>query len=36
MLGVFAVFETNLGKERKLEGIAKERRPASTRRVDVG
>ena len=31
MLGVFAEFETNLRKERQLEGIAKPRREASTR-----
>jgi DNA invertase Pin-like site-specific DNA recombinase len=31
MLGVFAEFETNLRKERQLEGIAKARTPASTR-----
>ena len=33
MLGVFAEFETNLRKERQLEGIAKARRPASIRDV---
>jgi DNA invertase Pin-like site-specific DNA recombinase len=31
MLGVFAEFETNLRRERQLEGIAKARPPASTR-----
>jgi DNA invertase Pin-like site-specific DNA recombinase len=31
MLGVFAEFETNLRRERQLEGIAKARAKASTR-----
>src|SRR5258707_922918 len=31
MLGVLAEFETNLRRERQLEGIAKGRPPASTR-----
>jgi DNA invertase Pin-like site-specific DNA recombinase len=33
MLGVFAEFETNLRKERQMEGIAKARLLASTRAV---
>ena len=31
MLGVFAEFETNLRKERQLEGIARQRNAACTR-----
>jgi DNA invertase Pin-like site-specific DNA recombinase len=35
MLGVFAEFETNLRRERQIEGIAKAKAPASTRAAQL-
>ena len=35
MLGVFAVFETNLRKERQMEGIAKAKAAGSTRSARI-